>query len=498
MTDTEPTAEAPELTTLKDLLVDLSEDQASAEPSMSATQLIDSIDQHFEAVRKAEGMMDHDYEYILEMVRSCNDPSLPQAVAHLLDRYDRMPFIREDHQAPFPQTLIRVLAENPHGREALEQICAYMASHEGEYMYKLGESKTDEYAINEFMDDIHMGKEESVRPLVDVLLSSADVEMQHKVLRMLVDSVGFAHVVNGVRRYIEGAQGRTQAARAEATGKWLLGLADSDVPFHQSLNAFYASMGFERFPLNLESQERDVEALRQELERIQGVGGSIVDLGCGTGRLANALAAEGQQAIVGIDTSPVNLAKAQIADASGIVTYREADWTNTGLPDNSAKLVFSLGRTLPHAEDAGIVQRVFSEARRVLADGGVFYFDVPDPETGLYFEARKRYLENLRAIGMFIVGSDEEVLPEISMVVDSPDGINFTNRFMPALDLIKLNLHFQDFEVEEVGRYKLRPDDEAECVYFRATKKPKTPIEELVARLSSREPSSSLQSVGDE
>jgi hypothetical protein len=55
MTDTEPTAEAPELTTLKDLLVDLSEDQASAEPSMSATQLIDSIDQHFEAVRKAEG-----------------------------------------------------------------------------------------------------------------------------------------------------------------------------------------------------------------------------------------------------------------------------------------------------------------------------------------------------------------------------------------------------------------------------------------------------------
>ncbi len=493
MANTEPVglqSEPSELDELKDHLEALSTDQPPAEPRIPASQVTAFIDRNFGEVQQAEGMLDHDCETILELVRSCDDPLLPQAIRHLMRLYNEQPLIQDDEEVPFPQALIRALAENQHGQLALLEVCRYMADHEREYTYRFNRSSEDEYQIDDFMQDIRLGSVEEIQPIVEALLSSSDLEMQQKVLRMLVDSVGFAHIINSVRDYVNGAQGKPHAAHAEAIGKWLLGIKGSDIPFHTSLNAFYANMDFEQFPLNVESQGRDIERLREELLRVEGIQGTIIDMGCGTGRLANALAAEGVRDIVGIDSSPVNLAKAQIADASGSVDYKEADWTSTDLPDDSAKMVFVLGRTLPHAEDDATLQRVFSEARRVLVEGGVLFFDIPDPDTGMYLEARKRHLTNLRAMGTPISGTDDEVLPMISTVVSSPDGTNYMNRFMPPLDLVQLQLHFKDFDVEEVGRYRLKAGDEAECAYFRATKKPEASIDELVARLNSREPSS--------
>jgi len=463
----------------------------------SADQVIDFIEEDCRNVQEGNGLTDNNIEGMMEHIRLCDDPQLPNAVSRLLELYDTWGFSTDlDELQPFAIALLRTLSVNNHGREAMQQVCSYMANHEDEYWNRNNGGPA--FGIDEFMEELAWEGVSDGELLIEPLLSSSDSEMHKKVLRMLVDSVGFAHVITGVRAYVERVKGTPQVAAAESIGKWLLGVEDPNVPFHTSLDSFYANMDFEHFQLNVESQERDVNLLRQELAHVADMQGTVVDLGCGTGRLANALAADGMQSIVGIDSSQANLAKAKIADTSGKVEYMEADWTKTDLPDGSAKLVFSLGRSLPHAEDNATLHGIFNEARRVLVEGGVLYFDIPDPDTGMYLEARKRHLHNLRAMGIPIAREDDEALPTISTVVGSPDGVNYINRFMPPLDLVRAALHFKDFEVEQIGRYRLKPGDDAECVYFRATKKPETTAEELVARLKSRSLASSQQSADGE
>jgi malonyl-CoA O-methyltransferase len=105
---------------------------------------------------------------------------------------------------------------------------------------------------------------------------------------------------------------------------------------------------------------------------------SILDLGCGTGQGASALAARWPRArVVALDASPAMLREAARRDAGGRIELLRAEAEAMPLPDASFDLVFS-NLMLPWCED---VDAVFSGVARVLRPRGLFTFTSFGPDT---------------------------------------------------------------------------------------------------------------------
>ncbi len=97
----------------------------------------------------------------------------------------------------------------------------------------------------------------------------------------------------------------------------------------------------------------------------------MLDLGCGDGRIAGALAAAGAE-VDGVDPSEVALDRARAAQP-GIEFVRPADDGALPFADGTFEVVVCIN-VLEHVADT---QRLMSEARRVLAPGGRFAAAVP-------------------------------------------------------------------------------------------------------------------------
>ena len=96
-------------------------------------------------------------------------------------------------------------------------------------------------------------------------------------------------------------------------------------------------------------------------------GSAVVDVGCGTGTLAIALAADGAE-VIGVDGDPEVLALAHAKPGAEAVQWRKGLATALPLPGASAdRVVTSL---LLHHLDAGAKRTALAEALRVLRPGG--------------------------------------------------------------------------------------------------------------------------------
>jgi ubiquinone/menaquinone biosynthesis C-methylase UbiE len=104
------------------------------------------------------------------------------------------------------------------------------------------------------------------------------------------------------------------------------------------------------------------------------VGGSVLDLGCGTGELAIALAASGVRA-TGCDISPEMLRVAADTEAPVDWVELEPDWRV--LPFRAGGFDAVVGSSvLEYVDDPVTVLR---ECHRVLRPGGIVLCTVPDP-----------------------------------------------------------------------------------------------------------------------
>jgi ubiquinone/menaquinone biosynthesis C-methylase UbiE len=101
-------------------------------------------------------------------------------------------------------------------------------------------------------------------------------------------------------------------------------------------------------------------------------GRATLDLGCGEGRFARALAAEGHQ-VTGVDLSPELVELARTADANG--AYHVADAEDLPFDDGSFDLLVAFN-VLSCVGDLG---RAVDEAARVLARGGRLCLSVVHP-----------------------------------------------------------------------------------------------------------------------
>lgn len=128
------------------------------------------------------------------------------------------------------------------------------------------------------------------------------------------------------------------------------------------------------YDLDLEGYEEDIDlylALSEEHP------GPVLELGCGTGRVATALARAGA-AVVGVDLSPAMLALARTREGAERVTWRAADMRSLALGQTFALVLVPLGG-LQHLETVDDVIETFASLASHLATDGVAVVDVESP-----------------------------------------------------------------------------------------------------------------------
>jgi ubiquinone/menaquinone biosynthesis C-methylase UbiE len=116
----------------------------------------------------------------------------------------------------------------------------------------------------------------------------------------------------------------------------------------------------------------------------------VLDFGCGTGQLANHLC-DHQYQVTACDMADRMIARAQENFGSSDVNWvgLSADWRRLPFASQTFDAVVA-SCVLEYVVDLNMV---FGELARVLRDGGVFVFNVPNPESGR--RKRERWVSRL-------------------------------------------------------------------------------------------------------
>lgn len=128
-------------------------------------------------------------------------------------------------------------------------------------------------------------------------------------------------------------------------------------------------------PFPLPATGSSAESPSDVLPEIEGA--DFVELGCGGGQATVGAVREGVETAVGVDFSTEQLQHAQrLSGLYGVETrFIAGDVTNVPLADDTFDIAYS-GWVYFMVED---LEAAFTEARRVLREGGVLVFDVPHP-----------------------------------------------------------------------------------------------------------------------
>jgi malonyl-CoA O-methyltransferase len=171
------------------------------------------------------------------------------------------------------------------------------------------------------------------------------------------------------------------------------------------------------------------EAMIARLEWIAFVPECVLDLGCGTGHGAAALAARWSRArVIALDAAPRMLAEARRLAPAARIEWFCAEAEAIPLPDASVDLVFS-NLLLPWCEN---IDAVFAEAARILKPRGLFTFTTLGPDT----------LAELRVAWRAVDGA-AHVHPFTDMH-DLGDGLVRAGFAEPVLDVSRYTLTYRD------------------------------------------------------
>ncbi|MFI5714072.1 class I SAM-dependent methyltransferase [Kribbella sp. NPDC051620] len=158
-----------------------------------------------------------------------------------------------------------------------------------------------------------------------------------------------------------------------------------------------------------------VDFYRAEADR---QGGSVLELGCGTGHKLIPIAADGHPC-VGLDFSSQMLAEAQRkADERGVaVEWIQGDMRAFEL-GRTFDFVFITANSLLHLQEAEDLVSCFQSVRRHLASGGRLVFDVFNPSVRLLAEADG--VRRTREALSFVDPDRGSVSVDVAEIYDSP------------------------------------------------------------------------------
>jgi SAM-dependent methyltransferase len=128
------------------------------------------------------------------------------------------------------------------------------------------------------------------------------------------------------------------------------------------------------YDLDLEGYADDVALYRALAEER---GGAVLELGCGTGRVALALAVDDHE-VVGVDNSPAMLDRARTKDAAHRVRWIEGDIRALDLARRFALVLAPLG-VLQHLTTVDDVVATFQVIARHMEPDGIAVIDVEAP-----------------------------------------------------------------------------------------------------------------------
>lgn len=147
----------------------------------------------------------------------------------------------------------------------------------------------------------------------------------------------------------------------------------------------------------------------------------VLDLGCGTGRLALGLAAAGHQ-VTGVDPAPASLAAARAKPGADRVTWIQG--TARSAPAASFDVALMTSHVAQCFVEDGEWTAVLVECRRALVMGGRLAFDARDPRARAW--RRWNPQDSRRLVEL---GDDRKVETWVEATAVRGDTVTFTRRY---------------------------------------------------------------------
>ena len=194
------------------------------------------------------------------------------------------------------------------------------------------------------------------------------------------------------------------------------------------------------------------------VEEALAAGGTVVELGVGTGRIAIPVAAEGVP-VIGVDSSEGMLAvcrrQAELAGVSHLLDLRLGDLREPPVAER-VRLVTCPFRSFLHLDSDAERLRALRAARELLVPGGRLVFDVFAPSRGDIEETNGRWLE--REPGIWERADwDEEAHTLTLSVRDEHGGSTMSLAWLPPEEWRRL-LAEAGFELQALyGWFDRRP-----------------------------------------
>lgn len=435
-------------------------------------------------------------EVTLTSFRKLSEPEKGKVVNYVMDLYEK------GYELPMGIDIFETVYAN-NSKETTAQLVDSISKHRNEYTFTRFKTISDsKFTAPGYFDNHPQVAEYFLANILD-----RPVDEQQQLFKIALDMFDYPPVIDGLRTLLaEKNLSPKQQTTIERFGRTLLGVTpdDTSITFHPSLNSVYESLKdfFATYEPNVEVNNQELDMIRQTIQAYVDARKAaglplgdtrVIDLGCGTGRIANGLAqtVTGIKEIVGIDASPdlLNVATNEYQTLDTITTpviYQQGTWNDYNyvynevthqnewqsslkLPPNSADAIVCVGRTLSHAEDEKRFGAILRQVHAGLKENGIFLFDFPDPNKGAYRDNRLNLLHGLQRIGLPV---DEAYLPQLDYTVDSADGRNLYNRYTPQLDRLQQILLSYGFELQEIKRSEIAGDlwKGSENVYFQARK----------------------------
>jgi ubiquinone/menaquinone biosynthesis C-methylase UbiE len=180
---------------------------------------------------------------------------------------------------------------------------------------------------------------------------------------------------------------------------------------------------------------------------------TILDLGCGTGRFTEALAARFDADVTGIDPSSKMLEQARSKPSDARIRYERGRGESIPLPDNSVDLIF-MSMIFHHLDDPALAAR---ECRRALCLGGTILV-----RTGIrerissypyvdFFPASRPILEEVLPTNTFVrevFGAAGFRLISLELVTQeiSPSYSAYAEKLAAGADSVLASLSRRDFD----------------------------------------------------
>ena len=389
-----------------------------------------------------------------------------QATEWILRNFDK---VRVIDWSDFSVDFIKYLEKSRDRQANVDQLFEHVYSRRSEYTYRIFEGAVE---VDNFIDSLWSDINLSLvsKDFLNYLATQDDDDKIRTYLGMWVDQHTFPYAINDVRKL----QKEEVDPKIERIGRILLGFEpdDDSVRFHTALDDIYQIVDFEHYPPNISATEHELNLVQQIINE-QG-SSTIVDMGCGTGRISNGLAARGVENVIGVDHSVDNVKQARLDDTTGSVQYYLGDWEHSGLKNESVSMLMSLGRNATHAERDVEFLKFMDEVSRVLEEGGVLLIDFPNPNIAGYLESKKRYLTMLQNLGIPVDPEDPEHLKSFPYIVDSPDGENMYNRWVPQIGDVAGTIRRMGYDVEIADTEPIANSKGDENIYLLAKKKKTT------------------------